>query len=267
MSKVITLHDVSLRKNGNEILKNVNWEVNEGEHWAILGLNGSGKTSLLNIITGYHFATTGEVSVLGNIFGSTNLPELRKEIGYVSSSLERFSQVMDYETVEEIVVSGKFASFGIYEHVSDVDWQKAERILTKLRLDYLLRKPYQYLSQGEKRRVLIARALMSDPKILIFDEPCSGLDVLSREEVLSLVQEVVKEQCHVLYVTHHIEEITKEITHVLLLNKGQVVAAGPKEEVVTNQLLSEAFHIPVNIHWENSRPWLTVLNKDIVKKG
>lgn len=258
VGKIVTFKDVSWRRNGQEILSQIDWEVKENEHWAILGLNGSGKTSLLNIVTGYNFPSSGHVNVLGNEFGRTNLPELRKEIGYVSSSLERFSQILERETVEEIVVSGKFASFGLYEKVSNEDWEKADALLAALRLDYLSGKSYNLLSQGERRRVLIARALMSDPKILILDEPCTGLDVFSREEVLFLMNELVQNNCHLLYVTHHIEEIVDVISHVVLLRDGKIVASGPKHDVLTDELLSQAYKMPVKIRWEENRPWLTI---------
>jgi iron complex transport system ATP-binding protein len=258
MSKVITFENVFWRRDGQELLKAINWEVNEGEHWCILGLNGSGKTSLLNIVNGYNYPTSGKVSVLGNEFGRTNLPELRKKIGYVSNALERFSHHLDRETVEAVVVSGKFASFGLYEEVSDEVWEKANGLLSSLRLSYLKGKMYRVLSQGEKRKVLIARALISEPEILILDEPCSGLDVLSREEVLQLMDDIKVQQCHLLYVTHHIEEITASISHVLLIRDGEVLAAGPKQEVLTDELLTETFKLPVNIRWEEQRPYLTV---------
>ncbi|MDM5337428.1 ABC transporter ATP-binding protein [Fictibacillus enclensis] len=258
MERVISFEDVSWRRDGQNILSEINWEVKTNEHWAILGLNGSGKTSLLNIVTGYHFSTTGKVTVLGNEFGKTNLPNLRKKIGYVSSSLEKFSQLLEQETVEEVVVSGKFASFGIYEEVTDEDWEKAGSLLTALRLDYLNGKTFNKLSQGEKRRVLIARALMCDPEILILDEPCTGLDVFSREEVLGLMDDIVQKNSHLLYVTHHIEEISDVITHVLLLRDGQIVASGPKQEVLTSESLSETYKMPVDVHWEENRPWLTI---------
>lgn len=261
MNKIISFKNVSLKRNNQQILNHISWDMLNNEHWAILGLNGSGKTSLLNIVSGYHFPTTGEVSVLGNRFGKTNLPELRKKIGFVSSSLERFLDIVNNETVERVVVSGKFASFGLYDKVSESDWEKASALLSQLRLSYLSGKRYSLLSQGEQRRVLIARALMSDPKILILDEPCSGLDILSREEVLTMIHEIKQNGCHVIYVTHHIEEIVNDISHVLLLRDGEIIAAGPKEHTVTDELLSNTFKVPVKVHWENGRPSLTI-NKE-----
>ncbi|WP_153723303.1 ABC transporter ATP-binding protein [Sporosarcina cascadiensis] len=258
MDKVITFEDVSWRRKDQDILSEINWEVKKNEHWCILGLNGSGKTSLLNIVTGYNYPTTGNVSVLGLEFGRTNLPELRKRIGYVSSSFDKFATILERETVKEVIVSGKFASFGLYEKVADTDWEKADVLLSTLRLSYLKGRMFNTLSQGEKRRVLIARALMSNPEILIFDEPCTGLDVYSREEVLDLMNKINEKNCHLLYVTHHIEEITDIISHVLLIRDGKIVASGPKKEVLTDELLSEAYKMPVAIHWEENRPWLTI---------
>lgn len=258
MINMISLKDVSWKRDRREILSGINWEVKEGENWGILGLNGSGKTSILNMITAYEFPSTGNISVLGYKFGESYLPDLRREIGFVSSSLSRFSQTIEYETIEEIIVSGKFASFGLYEEVTKADWEKADDLIERFRLNKLKGKPYNHLSQGERRRVLIARSLMNDPKLLILDEPCSGLDILSREQVLDLIKEIDRSGCSIIYVTHHIEELVKDITHVMLLNEGKIVAAGPKEDVIKDDLLSETFHLPVNVRWEENRPWLSV---------
>ncbi len=255
------MKDVSLTRNKNQILSNIQWEVKQGEHWGILGLNGSGKTSLLNIVNGYLFPTTGEVSILENPFGKTNLPELRKYIGFVSSSLDRFSNIVNQETVQRVVISGKFASFGIYETIKEEDRMKADALLERLRLSYLKDKPFYLISQGEQRRVLIARALMSDPEMLILDEPCSGLDILSREQLLTMLYEITENNCHILYVTHHIEELVQEISHVLLLKDGEVVAAGPKKEIVTDELLSTTFNLPIKVQWENERPFLSMIQQ------
>ena len=265
MKEIVSFKDVLFQRGDREILKDVNWCIQQNEHWGILGLNGSGKTSLLNIMSGFNFPSSGEVSVLGNLFGKTNLPELRKEIGFVSSSLDRFAEYYSKEKIERVVVSGKFASFGIYEQVENEDWEKANSLLESLQLTYLKGKPYQQLSEGEKRRVLIARALMSDPKMLVLDEPCSGLDILSREQFLQSLDGVMGNGCHIVYVTHHIEELVPGISHVLLLKDGKVVAQGPKEDVVSDNLLSETYRIPVNVQWREARPWLVVNRAEAVK--
>ncbi|MHA6259811.1 ABC transporter ATP-binding protein [Sporosarcina sp. CAU 1771] len=258
MKNIASLKSVSFQRSGQVILENINWSIKPGEQWGVLGLNGSGKTSLLNIISGYHFPSTGEVEVLGNVFGKTNLPELRKKIGFVSSSLERFTSYYSNETVERVIVSGKFASFGIYEEVKSEDWERADSLLVSLRLLNLKGKVFHQLSEGEKRRVLIARSLMSKPSILILDEPCSGLDILSREEFLDSMNAIVKSGCHIIYVTHHIEELVNQITHVLLLKDGKIVSLGKKAEVLQEDLLSETFRVPVAIRWEDNRPGLTI---------
>lgn len=258
MSNLISLKNVTWKREGRSILNEINWEVKEGEQWAVLGLNGSGKTSLLNIISSYLFPTKGEVNVLGFEFGNSYIPDLRHEVGVFSSSLEKFSETLDFETVEEIVASGKFASFGLYQDVPEDVWEQANLLISKFRLDYLKGKEYGVLSHGEKRRVLIARALMNNPKLLILDEPCSGLDILSREEILELMKDITQNQCHLIYVTHHIEELTEDITHVMLLHKGEIVGAGPKRDILKDELLTKTFELPVRIHWEEGRPWLSV---------
>ncbi|QTD41254.1 ABC transporter ATP-binding protein [Sporosarcina sp. Te-1] len=266
MESIIKLQNISLRKGTNEILSNISLTMMPGEHWAILGLNGSGKTSLLNIIAAHHFPTEGAVEILGNCFGKTNLPELRKQIGFVSSSLERFSQMFINETVERVVVSGKYASFGLYEKTSKEDWDRAEELLHDFRLAYLKGKKISLLSEGEKRRVFIARALMSEPSLLILDEPCSGLDILSREQFLHSLHTVAKTNCHLVYVTHHVEEIIEDITHVLLIRNGQVVAAGPKQDVIIDEFLTKTYSVPVKVQWEGSRPYLHVDQTTVLRQ-
>lgn len=258
MDQIIKLEDVSWRRDGKEILKDINWEVKPGEHWAILGLNGSGKTSLLNIVTGYNYPTAGRVKVLGTEFGKASLPEMRKKIGFVSNALGRFAQTLNRETAENIVLSGKFASFGIYQDITEEEAQRATNILKELRLEYIADQRYSVLSQGEQRRTLLGRALMSQPELLILDEPCAGLDILAREDVLAMAEQVAEETRPLLYVTHHIEEITEAISHVLLIRDGRIIAQGPKQDVLTGENLTETYKIPINLHWEGGRPWMSV---------
>ncbi|REB07351.1 ABC transporter ATP-binding protein [Sporosarcina sp. BI001-red] len=258
MESIVSLQHVNFKRGGKSILNQIDWNIQKGEHWAILGLNGSGKTSLLNIISANNFPSSGEAIVLGNRFGQTNLPELRKRIGFVSSSLERFAQFFQSESVENVIVSGKHASFGLYEEIHEEDWMRAYQLLDDFRLSYLKGKKINLLSEGEKRRVLIARALMSNPDMLILDEPCSGLDILSREQFLNSLEKAASSGCHIVYVTHHIEELVKEISHVLLLKDGEIVAAGPKAEVLKDELVTETFKVPLSLNWSQGRPYLTV---------
>ncbi|MEB3751561.1 ABC transporter ATP-binding protein [Geobacillus icigianus] len=259
MTAMIRMRNVSWMRGTRAILHEIDWEVKEGEQWAILGLNGSGKTSLLNIVTGYQYPTRGEVEVLGYRFGQASLPELRRHIGFVSSSLlDQFHDTLQTETVENVILSGTFATIGLYDAVTDHERAKAASFMEAFRLQAVRGKPYGTLSQGEKRKALIARALMANPKLLILDEPTVGLDLLAREDILSLMTQITARSCHVLYVTHYIEEIVESITHVLLLQDGRIAAAGRKEDVLTNERLSEAFRLPIRVHWEHGRPWVSL---------
>jgi iron complex transport system ATP-binding protein len=257
---VISTKEVKWIREGRTILDQVSWKVKKGEHWAIAGLNGSGKTSLLNIITGYQWPTSGEVHVLGQQLGRVDLRELRKSIGWVSTSLGERYQGRPSDTALEVVLSGKFASIGLYEEPSTADKDNAIKLLHSFHIQHLGEKPYFNLSQGEKQKVILARAWMANPKLIILDEPCTGLDLAAREELLSTILDLstVPEGPTILYVTHHIEEIVPTFTHALLLRDGQVVAAGEKGSVFTAPLLEKTFKLPVNVRWESNRAWVSV---------
>ncbi|SDM92798.1 ABC transporter ATP-binding protein [Sediminibacillus halophilus] len=258
--EIIETKQVTFQRDGRNILQKVDWRVSPGEHWVILGLNGSGKTSLLKIVTGYEWPTKGTVDVLGNRFGRTNLPELRKSIGWVSASLDEQFLKRASDTALEVVLSGKHASIGIYEAVNDQEVFRAEKLLEEMKMADFADRPFVKLSQGEKRRVIIARALMPDPEILILDEPCNGLDVFAKEQLLTTIQRmaVQKGGPTLLYVTHQLEEVIPAITHALLINHGKIVAAGEKEKTLTDSLMTETFQVPVEIEWRASRPWLKI---------
>lgn len=255
-SMLIRFEDVTVIRNGKTILKDIHWNVNRGEHWSILGLNGSGKTSLLNVINGYLYPTSGTVEVLGQLFGKTNIPDMRKEIGFISSSL--LQQLKPYDSVLSIVLSGKFASIGLYEAVEKQDVEKARYYMELLNCEHLEDSRYGLLSQGEQQRVLIARALMANPKILILDEPCNGLDVIAREELLEFIQKLTEqENCPMLiYVTHHVEEVLPCFSHTLLLKDGQVFAKGLSEELLTEESLTEFYGRNVSVQYQQNRTWL-----------
>jgi iron complex transport system ATP-binding protein len=266
-NSVLSLKNVGLHRNGRQILNDVSWEVQNGEHWALLGLNGSGKTTLLKIITGYIWANRGgEVNVLGNRFGNTNIHELRKSIGWVSTSLDESFHTRPSETTLEVVLSGKFASIGIYEEITEQDVVKGNQVLDQFRIRHLADQLFTSLSQGEKRKTMIARALMSSPRLLILDEPCNGLDIYSKEELLSIIEgmNTTPGGPTLVYVTHHIEEIVPSISHAILINDGTVIAKGEKRRTLTETLLEKVFCLPILLQWENDRPWLRV--KSVVKK-
>ncbi|MFC3885714.1 ABC transporter ATP-binding protein [Bacillus songklensis] len=253
MEYVIDLQQVSWKRGEAALLDNVNWQVKKGEHWVLLGLNGSGKTTLLNLINGYIWPTTGTVQVLGKRFGSTNLPELRKSIGWVSSSLQE--KLYGNDLAQEVIISGKHASIGLYEHVTEEDLNRALSLLNILGCSHLVNRTYETCSQGEKQKLLIARALMADPDILILDEPCNGLDLFARERLLQSVNElaVMENGPTLIYVTHHIEEILPVFQHALLLRSGEVFMKGNTKEVLGKENLSAFFEHPVSVKWDDDR--------------
>lgn len=255
---VININNISWKSGNRYILKKINWSVKCGEHWAILGLNGSGKTSLLNLINGYIWPSKGTISVFGKKFGAYDIRELRKSIGMVSSYLQE--KFYTTETAEEIVLSGKFATIGLYNHISSEDKKNVKSILKSLDCTNIIKKPYFILSQGEKQKVLIARALINFPRILIFDEPLSGLDIFGREHLLSYIEHIGKKKNAptIIYVTHRIEEIIPVFSHVLLLKKGEIYLQGTKKYILTNKKLSDFFETPVSIGLHKNRFTLTV---------
>ncbi|WP_232454609.1 ABC transporter ATP-binding protein [Domibacillus aminovorans] len=262
LSKIISYEHVRFLREERVILDDVNWIVNAGEHWAVLGLNGSGKSTMLNMMGGYEFPTSGTIHVFGHQYGKYNWEYIKKRLGFVGNTLNRFLSTLDQETAHEIIVSGKFNSIGIYEQTTDEDWKKAEQLLKEFHITYLANQPYRFLSQGEQRRVLIARAFMAQPDAMILDEPCSGLDVRAREDLLeSLQEQALKNETVLLYVTHHIEEIIPAITHVAVIKDGIMIAAGPKKDVLTNDILSDAFGLPVEVESRGGRSWLQVVKK------
>ena len=258
--EILHYENVSFVREGRKILKNVNWHIEKGENWALLGLNGSGKSTILGMIPAYTFPTRGEVRVFGHKFGNYVWKKIRDRVGFVSSSLNNFLSTLNREKLEDIVISGKFSSIGIYQEVTIEDRKKAEKIIEDFKISYIKDKYFSTLSQGEQRRTLLARAFMNEPDLLILDEPCSGLDITSREYFLTVLEEKSKsrEKIPFIYVTHRIEEIMPSVTHVALLKDGEMMAQGLKEEILTNELLTELFGISVRVEWENKRPWLIV---------
>ena len=257
MKEILSYKNVSFRRDGREILKNINWEIKKGENWALLGLNGSGKSTLLSMIPAYTFATSGEVSVFEKKFGTCIWAEVKEKVGFVSSSLNTFSDSLNNQTLNNIVLSGKYNSIGIYQEITQKDREKANNIIKDFKLSHLKLNKYITLSQGEQRKTLLARAFMNEPSLLILDEPCSGLDIRAREIFLKTLEES-KSDIPFIYVTHQIEEIIPSITHVAILDNGEIVSQGNKFEVLTEENLSKLYGIDIKIEWSNNRPWLIV---------
>ena len=256
-SPVITVSKLRVERE-TVILGGIDWAVNRGEHWVILGANGSGKTSLLSVLTGYMPPTAGEISVLGEYYGRTDWRELRKRVGIVSSSIHQL--VEGYQTSLATIVGGRQAVIGTWGAVRPSERREAERILRLIEAQAIRDRAWRVLSQGERQRVLIGRALMARPELLILDEPCAGLDPVAREHFLQFLGRLTQTRHTptLVFVTHHVEEIIPAFSHVLLLRKGEVLAAGPKSKVLTSGLLSNAFGASVDLRHQRSRYSITV---------
>ena len=242
---IIELQDVSIIRNSKYLLKDVNWTIKEGEHWAILGLNGAGKSILLYMLNGYIFPSKGKLKVLGKTVGKYDMRKLRKSIGLVSSSIQE--KFHDYSTAMDIVLSGKFATIDLYDDTTEEDRFFAKSCLEKLNGIHLADREYRTFSQGEKQRILIARSLMAKPELLVLDEPCTGLDLIAREQLLDIIKDLSQDKNAptLIYVTHHTEEILPNFSHTLLLREGEVYSSGATDQVLTEKNLSGFYQTPI----------------------
>jgi iron complex transport system ATP-binding protein len=243
---VFEMENVTVRRNGKEILNDVSWSVEKGQHWVILGGNGSGKTSILNVLMGYLTPTEGEVEMKGreDAINSQNQEwdDWRKRIGFVSSSI---SQLIDLEeTALDIVLAGRHAMVNYWGDNDEKEIRAAEKVLERVNCLELRDQMWATMSQGERQRVLIGRALMAPQMdMLILDEPCAGLDPVAREHFLSFIDDLTEKGTFrsLLLVTHHVEEIIPSITHALVLKEGGVIASGEKRRALNSLSLSRAF--------------------------
>ena len=258
---ILAIDHLRIERDGTVILDDVSWRVQRGEHWVILGANGSGKTSLLSALTGYLMPTAGEISLLGETYGQFDWRELRKQVGLVSSSVRQM--MADGEPALETVASGKYAMIDFWGRLSRTEKAEAARLLKQVEGDYLVDRPWGVLSQGERQRVLVARALMAKPRVLILDEPCAGLDPAAREHFLQFLQRLgtQKNSPTLILVTHHVEEIMPVFSSVLILKDGRVLATGKKPEVLDSKNLSTAFGARMRLQRTGNRYALTVTVK------
>jgi len=246
MSDVLELAGVTVVRGGSTLLDSVDWSVSEGERWIVLGPNGAGKTTLLQIAAARMHPTNGVAGVLGEVLGTVDVFELRPRIGLASASLT--DRLPGRERVADVVVT---ASYGVtgrwHEAYDDLDHDRATELLRVLGVDHLADRTFGTLSEGERKRVQIARALMTDPELMLLDEPFAGLDLGGREDLvrrLGTIAEDIYAPALVL-VTHHVEEIPPGFTDVLLLRQGRVVAAGPIEITLTQANLEATFGLPL----------------------
>ena len=255
---ILSVRDLTIRRGSVRILDRVSWAVAPGQHWVILGANGSGKTSLLSALTGYLSPTSGTITVLGQTFGESDWRDLRTHIGLVSSSIRQM--IPDHEPALTTVISGRYAMIDYWGRVQPADRLAAQRLLVSVEAKNLADRPWGVLSQGERQRILIARALMARPPLLILDEPCAGLDPLARENFLAFLTRLgaKKRAPSLLFVTHHVEEIIPIFTHTLLLRAGRLLAAGPNKTVLTTARLTATFGTPLRLTHRRARYTLTL---------
>jgi iron complex transport system ATP-binding protein len=252
---MIKLEHVSMHRDGVAILDDVSWRVPDGAHTVLLGPNGSGKTALLQVVTGYMPPSSGEVEVLGFRRGGCDLRNVRRRIGWVSTALGE--RMHSPDSALDVVVSGKYASIGLWDTPEASDYEAARRELARMGCEALAQRRYAVLSQGEKQRVLIARALVAGPSLLILDEPCSGLDLAAREQLLRYIEKLgaVTDGPTLVYVTHHIDEITPIFSRVTVMKNGRLRAEGPPQEVITSELLSSTYEMPLEVRSDGARLW------------
>jgi len=254
VSDVINLTDVSVVRSGSTILADVDWAVAEGETWVVLGPNGAGKTTLLQIAATLIHPSSGIAEILDERIGRVDVFDLRPRIGLASSALA--VQVPDNERVRDVVMTSAWAVLGRWRETYDAaDESRTMQLLSTWGLAGLAQQRFGTLSEGERKRTLIARALMSDPELLLLDEPAAGLDLGGREDLLRRIDDLADDIMApaVVMVTHHVEEVPRATTHVLLLREGTVVAAGPVGEVLTSQNVSLTFGVEVVVEQVGDR--------------
>jgi iron complex transport system ATP-binding protein len=250
---IISIHDLRVVRGGAEILRGISWIVEAKENWVILGANGSGKTTLLSCVTGYVTPSSGTIRVLGNEYGHSDWRELRKEVGLVSSSIRHW--IEDQQTALDVVASGRNAELNLWHSPAGVLRREALRSLHKVEGSDLGDRPWAYLSQGERQRVLIGRAMMARYRILILDEPCAGLDPVARERFLDFVGRLAEQRKtpNLVFVTHHVEEILPCFNKALVLRSGEILSQGSIADVITPKTMSAAFGKSIGVRKTKAR--------------
>ena len=251
---VLDLHDVTLRRGATTILDAISWHVTDGQRWVVLGPNGAGKTTLLQIASARMHPSSGTASVLGSRLGTVDLFELRPRIGVASAALA--DRILPSERVLDVVLTAAYGMTGRWrEQYEALDHERARVLLDVFGVGPLAERTFGTLSSGERKRVQIARALMTDPELLLLDEPAAGLDLGGREELLGALTELARDPRSpvMVLVTHHVEEIPAGFTHALLLRDGQVAAAGPLADVITAERLSATFGLELEVERHGDR--------------
>lgn len=255
-TKTLELGGVRLTRDGRDLLSDISWVVNSDERWVVVGSNGSGKTSLVRIACMYEHPSSGTVELLGETLGRTDVRKLRRRVSLVSPAMA--DMIRPHLDARDVVMCAKYAAlepwWNTYE---DADRAKAEALLFAQGVGFTSRRSFGSLSSGERQRVLLSRALMSDPELVLLDEPALGLDLGGREALVDRLGEIAANPSSApsILVTHHVEEIPSSYTHLLALRGGQVIASGPMETTLTGEVLSDTFELPLSVNRHSDGRW------------
>jgi iron complex transport system ATP-binding protein len=254
MVAVVDLAEVSIVRGGSTLLDSVTVQIDEADRWVVIGPNGAGKTTLLQVLSAQIHPTSGVAGLLDEVLGTVDVFELRPRIGITSAAVAE--RIPRSERVHDVVVSASYAVLGRWrEDYDELDHERADELLAQLGIAALADRTFGTLSEGERKRVQIARALMTDPELLLLDEPAAGLDLSGREALVRTLGELARDPyapASVL-VTHHVEEIPVGVTHAMLLKQGKVVAAGPVDQTLTAENLSTTFELPLDLSRTDGR--------------
>lgn len=255
-ARVIALRDVAVRREGVPVLTGVDWEVSAGERWVVLGPNGSGKTTLLSLAGARLWPTAGVVEILGSTLGRVDVRTLRPRISLVSGAVTR--ELRPDLTARDVVMSGQYGALETWWHrYTQGDFDRADQLLAQAGVGSIVDRPFGVISEGERQQVLLARALMGTPELLLLDEPAAGLDLGARERLVDRLGKLAADaNCPTMVlVTHHCEEIPTGFTHAVLVKGGSLLAMGPLVSVITSELVSECFGVSVSVGCEAGRWW------------
>ena len=251
---LVDMRDVEFIRGGNTLVGPVTWQVELDERWVVIGPNGAGKTTLIRMASAQEFPSKGTVFILGERVGATDMRDLRAAIGVTSSAVAQ--RVPDNEKVGDLVVSAGYAILGRWrEDYDEMDYDQALEVLEQVGAIHLIDRTWGTLSDGEKKRVLVARAVMTNPELLILDEPAAGMDLGGREDLLAYLGDLAMDPDApaIVMITHHLEEIPAGFTHAMLLDEGEVVAQGLIDDVLTSENVSRAYHQPIEVTVDEGR--------------